>query len=445
MARRTCLQLLTALFLIVFPSALLVACRSESNAPSTIEPDSTATAASSPTPSGTPPPAAAIVEPVPPDQVVNESMGGTPAPNPGIVVADTTTGQVLKVRVPGAGRAAFEAGLPDGRMLIGAGGITYLLDMDAGGTLTALWRDESVESLFPSPSGKLIARMIHADKPSLVLYSVDEGRELARTGVAVGANWVSWASDEAHLAYMEPHPDPNHYAISLMSLDKPDEKVMLDEVLDAPFPAAWMADSRTVLFAVGGDLKRWDTETGERDLLFQWPGGNITNVSLSPDEHYALLTGYEWVGQGSVSTAIVAPVGQDQGVKVTAAYLASWSPAEDTMLVIANACTDSHELWLVGAGGELRLKVDTTTHPYYARWSADGSRIMYETAYVPREQRGTTIVEIKDGHESIVTRMAAVYQTTWWSPNGRWIVFRPHAAGICEMSQPQMTEILPFP
>ena len=86
MARKTCLQLLTALFLIVFPSALLVACRSESDAPSTIEADSTATAASSPTPSGTPPPAAAVVEPVLPDQVADETMGGTPAPNPGIFV-----------------------------------------------------------------------------------------------------------------------------------------------------------------------------------------------------------------------------------------------------------------------------------------------------------------------------------------------------------------------
>jgi Tol biopolymer transport system component len=244
---------------------------------------------------------------------------------------------------------------------------------------------------------------------------------------------------------MEPHPDPNHYAISLMSLDKPDEKVMLDEVLDAPFPAAWMADSRTVLFAVGGDLKRWDTETGERDLLFQWPGGNIRGVSLSPDERYVLLTGHEWVGQGSVSMAIISPLGRKEGVKVTSAFLASWSPAENTVLMIANACTDSHELWLMGPDGDLRSKVDTSTHPDYARWSSDGTRIMYETSYAPPEQWGVTIAKVADGHESIVIRIPVVHQTTWWSPNGRWIAFRPHAAGICEMSPSQMSQILPIP
>jgi len=430
-------QLSTRSVLMAAVVMLTVACRSNETAP-----QATATPASSATQpfmATTPLPTAALIERAAPQDLVPDPVSGNLPNGSTMHVADVETGDVLTVNVPGAEFTAFRGGLADSSMLVSAGSVVYVLDLEGGGTLTTLLEITIFDQLFVSPTGRFVADLTGEPDPTLVVISVADRREILRTPVQRYSGHLMWAPDEEHLVYSAAHPnDETRGAAFVAPLTEPATTTMLDDLIEEP-SVAWTPDSRSLVFTTSEGIVRRDIETGERSVLYALPPefASPIRLSLSPDGQYALVVG---------PTDIVLPLTGGEGIEITSALGAQWSPVEDLLLVTANSCLPTErEIWLIEPDGTVRATLGSESHPNLARWSSDGTRIAYETIFVAPEKRSTTVVSVEDGQERVLREMPHVWDTMWWSPDGRWIVFVPHGWGICESGPYEMTEIRPFP
>ena len=431
------------------------ACTPKETTPLTSEPTSAVAQTATAKTGEVLPPATAVMEPVGPEGLVTDQSGFLPD-HSALYFADVVNGGVVKVKVVGAEATYFGGSLPDGRVLTTVGEVVYALDLDSGGNMEPLWRAEPIERVFPSPSGRLIARSFYTSDslnpkdPFIAVFSMADKAEVFRIPIQSGTSRMLWAPDEEHLLYQSPYPgNPNQYAMSIVSPREPQSPLVLEEPLRDWGGADWSPEGAAVLFPAADGVIKYTIETGERTIMYRWPEERLHGkVSVSSVSGHVLVWGYTLNPPGASAPSSLQAVvflGDGRGIQISGASRMAWSPKEDVLLTIANYCTDRHEIWLIGSDGKVLSVLGSSIHPDSAQWSSDGTQIMYEHAYAALEERVTTVSSVEGGEEHVIRRMPGVYQTTWWSPNGRWILFSPHAAGICEGTSGRMSEIRPFP
>jgi Tol biopolymer transport system component/DNA-binding winged helix-turn-helix (wHTH) protein len=196
----------------------------------------------------------------------------------------------------------------------------------------------------------------------------------------------------------------------------------LTRVKEAPFPLAWSADSKRIVYSENWNLFEISSNGGKpQRLMFAHDASQPAistrgeRLAYSQGKVNLNLWRADLRSRGQTSTALMFPTsGEETGPHI--------SP-DGKRIVFESERSGSKEIWVSNLDGSDALKLSNFhSHTGSPRWSPDGQRIVFDSRV-----SGAAGLYLVDPNTALPKRIATnglIASLPTWSMDGRWIYFR---------------------
>jgi Tol biopolymer transport system component len=194
-----------------------------------------------------------------------------------------------------------------------------------------------------------------------------------------------------------------------------------------PYPLAWSADSKRIVYSENGDLFEVSKDGGKpRRLMFAHDSSQPAistrgeRLAYSQGRANVNLWRVNLRRPGTASTTLMFPTsGEDQAPHI--------SP-DGKRIVFESERSGSHEVWVSNLDGSDALQL-SNFHSFSGtpRWSPDGQQIVFDS-----HVSGEGGLYLVDPHTALPKRVATNglnASSPSWSNDGKWIYFRSDTKG----------------
>ena len=274
------------------------------------------------------------------------------------------------------------------------------------------------------------------DRDGKQLYAITQDAAPNPSAGQVGRvyNYLTWAPDGQHLAFVRTSLSQSGQEVSLLSALSDGKKPVnnFTSQLFQPFYLSWSPDSRTIAFlgsdaatgalgqylvaAAGGESKKigdgqpyyWDWSPDNRTMIIHIGGASSDN----PDARLA-FTGVD----GSNPS-------QDLALKPGLFDAPDWSPAGDGVALAAQNAAGENELVLAGRDGKVKKVLASLSGPVDFAWSPKGTHLAYAVFDAAGSAAAFHLVVLDSTHPDLRNEIAqGVVVAFFWSPDGQKIAY----------------------
>jgi len=336
-------------------------------------------------------------------------------------------GSLTHAVVPALGGHQYVAISPDGSKAVfdlhrGAEATIWVQDM-AGGPARQL-TTEGFETFLPTSkawapdSRHVVFASRRTGTWDLWVADVESG-ELRQLTQDVRNDWgATWSPDGRWIAFVSDRGGQTD--IWVIPSDGGEARRVTNDLVVESSPG-WSRDGRSLVYQsdeIDGGLGVTPPDGGEPRILFQWPGYQLQDATLSPDSATVIFASNR---SGNLDLWSVPVAGGEPEPFATSPLddvQPRFSPDGSQVLFLSRR-SGSADLWVMPAsGGDARRLTDWPSDEWGGRWSPDGSHIAFVSN---REGTGTDIwlMPSSSGSPSRLTHFRAAISSVQWSPDGQ--------------------------
>lgn len=283
--------------------------------------------------------------------------------------------------------------------------------------------------------------------------------------VAVGELIVDVATGETVMEIPAGSPigwsaDSRYYAITIGSLEEPRITIWDrdGDELREPFRAnagVWSTNGSLLAYRAGpragaaevhpNELLVQDIASGEIILSTTINALDAQPVAWSPSDEYLVASVGQPVEDSEFAFSRQAHIIDLRSgmvtVEIASAWLAAWSSTGNTLIFTGNICAGFDIFTVQADGTGLTNHTASENLDLWPIWSPDGRDVVHVT--YGEDNVMLVVRSIADGsNETLLSLPFDELAPVSWSPDGNYIAFRYGGGrGLCEASQPQVTEV----
>ncbi len=196
----------------------------------------------------------------------------------------------------------------------------------------------------------------------------------------------------------------------------------LTRVKQIPFPLAWSADSKRIVYSENWDLFEISSNGGKPQRLMFAHDASQPAISTR-GERLAYSQGKVNINlwradlrrRGGTSTALMFSTSRED--------LEPHISPDGKRIVFASQRSGSYEIWVSNLDGSDAVKLSNFhSHTGTPRWSPDGQRIVFDSRV--SGEAGLYLVDPNTGIPKRIATNGLVASVPSWSMDGKWIYFR---------------------